>query len=488
MISIVIPALNEERLLPGCLESLRNQDYRGEHEIIIADNGSTDRTASIARNFGAKVIPCSEEKSVFHARQVGADSARGDIIVQADADTIYPKGWLSRIASQFAAHPEAVAITGRYVYRDRPFWAPLEYLYRTCVNVLSSFLLRRPLIVSGATFAFRRQAFVKGNGYRGLTYSADQYGIAMRLSKLGRVLYDRHLYVLTSSRAVQKPFMVLVLDCLVNIAKLMMYLSQDGANALRTLSARSRARRIATGILPLLTTFIVLLMGYFIPSSPVFGKVYSKVKLNEKVVALTFDDGPNEPYTSEILDILDRYDIKATFFVVGENVKRYPETSRRIVSEGSVLGNHSYSHNANHALSNFGSIDMAEAETVIYNTAGVKPHLYRPPHGKKSPWELREVKEEKMVTVMWSDATNEQHEVLMFGKPSPIVVANQIIHEAKPGEIIILHDGYGTNHNDAKSDKTITVQALPIIIEVLQAKGYRFETVPELLNVAPYKN
>lgn len=75
MISVVIPALNEEKLIPDCLRSLGNQDYKGEYEIIVADNGSTDNTANIAQNFGARVISANEEKSVFYARRVGADAA-----------------------------------------------------------------------------------------------------------------------------------------------------------------------------------------------------------------------------------------------------------------------------------------------------------------------------------------------------------------------------------------------------------------------------
>ena len=81
MISIVIPARNEEKLLPDCLGSLRNQDYPGDYEIIVVDNGSTDATADIARSFGAKVIAANAEGSVFYARQAGADAARGDIII-----------------------------------------------------------------------------------------------------------------------------------------------------------------------------------------------------------------------------------------------------------------------------------------------------------------------------------------------------------------------------------------------------------------------
>ena len=90
MISVIIPALNEEKYLPDCLKSLRNQDYSGPYEIIIADNGSADNTVRIAHDFNARVVPCPEKKSVFYARQIGADAAQGDIIAQADADTLYP--------------------------------------------------------------------------------------------------------------------------------------------------------------------------------------------------------------------------------------------------------------------------------------------------------------------------------------------------------------------------------------------------------------
>jgi glycosyltransferase involved in cell wall biosynthesis len=127
MISIVIPAFNEEKLLPECLRSLKNQNYAGEYEIIVADNGSTDNTPNIARQFGAKVITCPEKQNVFYARQAGADVAGGDIIAQADADTIYPEDWLRKIAEKFAARQEVVAITGRFVYRKSPWWAAVEY-------------------------------------------------------------------------------------------------------------------------------------------------------------------------------------------------------------------------------------------------------------------------------------------------------------------------------------------------------------------------
>lgn len=304
-ISVVIPALNEEKFLPDCLASLKNQDYKGEYEIIVADNGSTDDTAGIARKFGAKVVSCPERKGVFYARQAGADAACGEIIAQADADTVYPRDWLQRIANQFASHPEAVAVSGRFIYGNSPWWAKFEYLLRHVVNRLTAALFARPLVVSGATLAFRRGAFLFVNGYRGLSYSPDQYGISKRLSKLGKVLYDKNLCVSTSSRSVQKPFFLIIMDVLAHLNQRGVYLGKSSISALQEFSVKTPSRRMATRLLPIPVLVLSLIIyGYFIPTSPVFGKVYYEGTPREKVVALTFDDGPNEPYTSQILDIL----------------------------------------------------------------------------------------------------------------------------------------------------------------------------------------
>ena len=226
--------------------------------------------------------------------------------------------------------------------------------------------------------------------------------------------------------------------------------------------------------------------GYFLPSSPFFGKVYAAAKSSDKTIALTFDDGPNEPYTSEILNILSSYNIKATFFVIGENAELYPDVVNKISSDGNVIGNDSYSYDANHALTSFGVKDMERAEATIYSVAGVKPHLYCPPDGSKSPWELDGIKDEGMIEVTWDVSANNQHTVACFGKPTPEKYASAIVKDAKPGGIILLHDGNGILHNSPKSDESITVQALPFIIEQLHAQGYQFVTVPTLLNVPAY--
>jgi len=183
-----------------------------------------------------------------------------------------------------------------------------------------------------------------------------------------------------------------------------------------------------------------------------------------------------------ILDVLAGYDVKATFFLVGSNVERYPDTARRILNEGHVIGNHSYRHNANHALSNFGSKEAVRAQEAIYRVTGVYPSLYRPPHGRTSPWQLFDIRQARMATVTWDVTTAE-----LNGR-SAEVMARDVVNKTRPNSIILLHDGYGTasSSEDIRADKSKTVEVVEIIIERLLDMGYSFVTVSELLDIPPY--
>jgi peptidoglycan/xylan/chitin deacetylase (PgdA/CDA1 family) len=229
----------------------------------------------------------------------------------------------------------------------------------------------------------------------------------------------------------------------------------------------------------------LLAYGYAIPGARLFGRVHTQSRTKAKVIALTFDDGPNEPYTSSLLDILKLYSAKATFFTVGPNVEQYPETVHRLVAEGHIIANHTYSHNANHALLNSGA-DIARAQEAIARIAGFRPRLYRPPHGKKTPWEMRCLRKTGLEVVAWSVAANEAHRWLSFGRPDPGVLARHIIRKTKPGAVILLHDGYGTEHDNHNADKSLTVAVLPLVLDGLSEKGYRFVTVSELFNLPAY--
>ncbi len=253
-------------------------------------------------------------------------------------------------------------------------------------------------------------------------------------------------------------------------------------NYLQTLMPKTHIRRIAFLIVLILLIVGTVTYGYFVPSSQIFGKVYYKDNTSTKIVALTFDDGPNDPYTSQLLDVLESYNVNATFFEIGKNVELYPQTVKRMLADGDVIGNHTYNHSANHALTEYGINDMKKAESAIAAVTGVKPKLYRPPHGKLSPWEIHYVHTSGMVEVTWTVETKE-----LVGR-SAAQEAQDIINRTRPGDILLLHDGYGTEHNDQHADKSLTVEAVAIIIEKLQAEGYSFVTVPQLLGVTPYLN
>jgi peptidoglycan/xylan/chitin deacetylase (PgdA/CDA1 family) len=488
-ISVVVPVFNEETFLLRCLQSLRSQDYPGEQELIIVDNGSTDASAKIARDFGVKVISCPE-KGVAFARQMGAYAATGDVIVQADADTVYSPDWLSQIGAHFTKHEKTAALAGAFIYLDPPWWGEIEYFSRRAVNVLSTFFIGKVAFVSGANFAFRREAFLKAAGYDASSLYPDQWGIASRLGKTGKVDYDPTLTAATSSRRIQKPVFVVFGEFIRNFSGVMAHFGRSNITFLKGLTGKLRQRRSPARFLfaiPLIV-IAVAVYGYFAPGSQVFGKIYFKETTPQKVMAITFDDGPNEPYTSEILAILKSHGVHATFFAIGKNVEQYPDTAKQIIADGNALENHSYSHNPNHAITDAGADDVAIAQDVIAKITGVFPHLYRPPNGRKSPWELDLINHDNLQMVTWSDAANDQHFIGYWGKPTPEDFAKSIVAKARPGGIILLHDGYGLHHGDAKSDKSLAVQALPLIIEGLQKQGYQLVTVPELLDIPAYNN
>jgi peptidoglycan-N-acetylglucosamine deacetylase len=488
MISIIIPAYNEEKYIRECLESLKNQDYSGEYEIIVVNNSCTDNTDKIALELGARVIICGE-KGVIYARQKGAEQANGDIIVQADADTVYTRDWLTRIDRYFNSDIRISAVAGFFLYKDPPSWSWLEYLIRKAANNLIGMpFLKRPLFVSGANFAFRKEAFEKIGGYHKGSLYPDQYGICSNLKTTGKIKYVPSLVAYTSSRRIEKPFIRVALDAIVNLFNVIKYFILNTCKLIRNAVANMQPVHKKTILAILILAGIIgyLIHGYVLPSSQAFGQIYYRVNVQEKVIALTFDDGPNDPYTSEILDILKENGVKATFFVIGRNAEINPDTAKRICAEGNVVGNHTYLHNANHALFDDGGVDIKVAQDAIQRVTGVAPHLYRPPHGKKSPWELSYLKKLNMVNITWSNSVNEAHDVLIFGNPKPHKMSMDIIDQIKPGDIILLHDGYGIDHNVPLANKECTVKIVSAIIEQLKQKGYRFVTVPELLGIPAY--
>jgi peptidoglycan/xylan/chitin deacetylase (PgdA/CDA1 family) len=206
--------------------------------------------------------------------------------------------------------------------------------------------------------------------------------------------------------------------------------------------------------------------GAFHRNSPLFGRVLGRLPSSEKVVALTFDDGPNEAATPRVLDALRREGVRATFFLLGRHVERWPQLARRIADEGHTLGNHGYHHRKlTFRGPAYVRIDIALGADAIVQSTGVRPTMFRAPHGFRSPWVTPIARELGQATVGWTLG------VWDSDKPGADAIARRTVDGIRPGTILLLHDGDGY---DPAGDRTQTADALPAIITELRSRGYRF--------------
>jgi len=202
----------------------------------------------------------------------------------------------------------------------------------------------------------------------------------------------------------------------------------------------------------------------------VFGELVNHVDTKEKVVALTYDDGPNPPYTNQLIGILERNQIKATFFVVGNIIEKHPATVRLVISKGHELGNHSYSHQK--MISENPSFIRSEIEKTdqLLRKLGVKEEIhFRAPYGRKFlvlPYLLAKMNKKN---ILWNVNPND------YKALNSEVIENYVLEHVSPGSIILLHDGGG--------DRSRTVTATESLIKKLGEKGYTFKTVSELMRV-----
>ncbi|MEM3486104.1 MAG: glycosyltransferase family 2 protein [Candidatus Methanomethyliaceae archaeon] len=210
-LSVVIPARNEEKELPGCLESLARQTFP-DFEVIVVDNGSTDATAFIAKEWGARVV-FEARRGPGYAREAGFCAAEAEIIASTDADTLLSPDWVARIHQAFEEHPEIIAVFGPI--RAKPFSAPtpltnaLLPVFETGIICGQKMALRgKAPLFSGANFAVRKEAFFAVHGFRsprtGQIYSSSEDILfGLKLGRIGRILYLPNLVVWTSARRVQ---------------------------------------------------------------------------------------------------------------------------------------------------------------------------------------------------------------------------------------------------------------------------------------------
>ncbi|MDR1057604.1 MAG: polysaccharide deacetylase family protein [Coxiellaceae bacterium] len=199
-------------------------------------------------------------------------------------------------------------------------------------------------------------------------------------------------------------------------------------------------------------------------------------RTTKKVVALTFDDGPSQ-YTKEILKVLEANNTKATFFVIGKNVIKYPQTVKEIHIKGNIVGNHTYSHPYLPNLSGDDiETELTKNSSLIFRIIGFTPRLFRPPYGSCSVKSRIVAKNLGLIPIFWSSITDDYR----YQLTTSTKITLEIINLVRPGAIICLHDGGGNRKK--------TVEALKIIIFILKNEGYEFLTIPELLGIPAYES
>jgi len=200
-----------------------------------------------------------------------------------------------------------------------------------------------------------------------------------------------------------------------------------------------------------------------------FGGIVNQVDTQEKVVALTFDDGPSEK-TDTILSILNSENVKATFFLIGSEIEKYPEQTKKLISAGQEIGNHTYSHNRMVFKTPSYIKEEIEKTDNLIRAMGFKDIIqFRPPNGKKLLFLPYYLRQNNRKTILWDLEPNSFPDI----NSSSDKIAQYVIDNVKPGSIILLH---------AMTDnKGTTIDAIKGIIEGLRNKGYEFKTVNELL-------
>lgn len=223
--------------------------------------------------------------------------------------------------------------------------------------------------------------------------------------------------------------------------------------------------------------FIYFPQDICLDSKDISGDSYTQIieqgPKNKKVIALTFDDGPHPKFTLQILDLLKKYDIRATFFVLGKYAELYPDIIRRELTEGHEIGNHSYSHiDVKRASAEIIREEFGKTQETIYSISNVKPKLIRPPFGFCNSKIINVAEETDCTIILWS----RNHDSKDWSNPGAEIITETVISKTENGDILLLHDC-------VYEEKSDTVEALKTILPTLKDRGYEFITISELIEM-----
>jgi peptidoglycan/xylan/chitin deacetylase (PgdA/CDA1 family) len=212
------------------------------------------------------------------------------------------------------------------------------------------------------------------------------------------------------------------------------------------------------------------------PTGQWFGRTFTGLDRGSKQLALTYDDGPNDPHTLRLLEVLARHNVHATFFLIGRYVQQRPDIARELVKAGHVIGNHTFTHpllTLKSAHEN--KTQLTDCDRALTEAVGKHSNLFRPPFGGRRPAVLRMAREIGLEPIMWNVTGYD------WQATSAEYIEHKVTSKVRGGNVILLHDG---GHIAFGADRSYTVTATDRLISRYKSEGYEFVTVPEMMGGA----
>ena len=212
------------------------------------------------------------------------------------------------------------------------------------------------------------------------------------------------------------------------------------------------------------------------PTGQRYGRAFTGLARGTSQLALTYDDGPNDPHTLRLLETLARHDVHATFFLIGRYVRQRPDLVREIVRAGHVVGNHTFTH----PLLTFKSAgetrkELASCRAALEDAIGQPSNLFRPPFGGRRPGTLRIARELGLEPVMWNVTGYD------WKAPAAAVIEKKVTSQIRGGDVILLHDG---DDKQMGADRSQTILATNHLITRYKSEAYEFATIPQMMEDA----
>jgi len=210
------------------------------------------------------------------------------------------------------------------------------------------------------------------------------------------------------------------------------------------------------------------------PTAQWYGRTFARSRRESKQLALTYDDGPNDPHTLRLLEVLAKQNVRATFFLIGRYVRQQPEIVRQLIRAGHVIGNHTFTHPLLiFKTSRQIEAELMECQRVLSDAVGLEAKLFRPPFGGRRPTVMRVARRLGLQPVMWNITGHD------WNAPPADQIERRVTSRIRGGDVILLHDG---GHRAFGADRAQTVIATDRLLSRHKSEGYEFVTIPEMMS------